>query len=83
MEKKVIDRRLKILQAEGIEFICNSEIGVDIKAETLEKKFDAIILATGATIKRELPVKGNHLKGVVQAMKFLPHNNKVIDNQYK
>jgi len=82
MEKKVIDRRLKILQAEGIEFICNSEIGVDIKAETLEKKFDAIILATGATIKRELPIPGSNLNGVVQAMEFLPHNNKAVDGQH-
>ena len=82
MEKKIIDRRLKILQAEGIKFLCDSEIGVDIKTETLEKKFDVIILATGATIKRELPIPGSNLNGVEQAMNFLPHNNKVVDGQY-
>ncbi|MEK9613057.1 MAG: glutamate synthase subunit beta [Flavobacteriaceae bacterium] len=83
MEKRVIDRRLEILEAEGIVFKCNVEIGKTISAETLEKDFDAVVLATGATIKRSLPIPGSDLKGVVQAMDFLPHNNKAVDGQHQ
>ena len=83
MEKNVIDRRIEVLVAEGIEFKCNVEIGKTITAEALEKEFDAVVLATGATIKRELPIPGSDLKGVVQAMDFLPHNNKAVDGQHE
>ena len=81
MEKNVIDRRLEILEAEGIIFKCNIEIGKDISAEALESDFDVVLLAAGATIKRNLPIPGSELKGVVQAMDFLPHNNKAVDSQ--
>ena len=81
MEKNIIDRRLEILEAEGIIFRCNVEIGKDISAETLESDFDVILIAAGATIKRNLPIPGSELKGVVQAMDFLPHNNKAVDGQ--
>ncbi|MDA8698880.1 glutamate synthase subunit beta [Flavobacteriaceae bacterium] len=81
MEKNVIDRRLEILEAEGIIFKCNIEIGKDISAEALESDFDVILLAAGATIKRNLPIPGSELIGVVQAMDFLPHNNKAVDGQ--
>ena len=83
MEKNVIDRRLEVLVAEGIEFKCSVEIGRTITTEALEKEFDAVVLATGATIKRELPIPGSDLKGVVQAMDFLPHNNKAVDGQHE
>ena len=81
MEKNVIDRRIEILEAEGIIFKCNVEIGKDITAEALEADFDVVLLAAGATIKRNLPIPGSELKGVVQAMDFLPHNNKAVDGQ--
>jgi glutamate synthase (NADPH/NADH) small chain len=81
MEKNVIDRRVEILKAEGIIFKCNIEIGKDISAEALEADFDVVLLAAGATIKRNLPSPGSALKGVVQAMDFLPHNNKAVDGQ--
>ncbi|MGA1546543.1 MAG: glutamate synthase subunit beta [Flavobacteriaceae bacterium] len=83
MEKSVIDRRLEILEAEGIIFKCNVEVGKTITAEALEKEYDAVILATGATIKREMPIPGSDLKGIVQAMDFLPHNNKAVDGQHE
>ena len=83
MEKKVIDRRLEILEAEGIEFKCNIEIGQDLQAADLEENFDAVLLATGATLKREMPIPGADLEGVVQAMDFLPHNNKAVDGQHE
>ena len=81
MEKNIIDRRVAILEAEGIIFKCSVEIGKDISAETLGSEFDVILLAAGATIKRNLPIPGSELNGVVQAMDFLPHNNKAVDGQ--
>jgi len=83
MEKNIIDRRLAIMEAEGIQFKCNVEVGKTITAEDLEAEFDVVLLATGATIKRELPIPGADLDGVVQAMDFLPHNNKAVDGQHK
>ena len=81
MEKNIIDRRIEILEAEGILFECNVEVGKTISAEDIESDFDAVVLCTGASIKRQLPIPGADLKGVVQAMDFLPHNNKAVDGQ--
>ena len=83
MEKNIIDRRLKVLEAEGIIFKCNTEVGKTISAHELESEFDAIVLCTGASVMRELPIPGSDLKGVVQAMDFLPHNNKAVDGQHE
>ena len=79
MEKKVIDRRLKVLEEEGIEFKCGVHVGKDIKADALKADYDAIVLCGGATVRRNLPVKGADLNGVVQAMDFLPQNNRRVD----
>jgi len=79
MEKHVIDRRLKILEEEGIEFQCGVHIGIDIKAEVLRKDYDAVVLCGGATVRRNLPIKGAELNGVVQAMDFLGQNNRRVD----
>ncbi len=81
MEKTVIDRRLEILMAEGVQFKCNQHIGVSVAIEELLSKHDAILLAIGAGIKRQLPIAGHQLEGVIQAMEFLPHNNQVVDQQ--
>lgn len=81
MEKNVIDRRLAVLEAEGIEFKTGVSVGEDISAEALEEAYDAVVLCTGATVKRQLPIPGAELEGVVQAMDFLPHNNKVVDGK--
>ncbi len=79
MEKHIIDRRLKVLKEEGIEFKCGIDIGVDIKADTLKGEFDALVLCGGATVRRDLPIKGADLNGVVQAMDFLAQNNRRVD----
>lgn len=79
MEKHIIDRRLEILKEEGIVFKTNTEIGVDISADKLKEDFDAIVLCGGATVRRNLPIPGSDLKGVVQAMDFLPQNNRRVD----
>ena len=78
MEKRVIDRRLKVLEEEGIEFKTNVNVGVNYEVEKL-KNFDAIVLCGGATRKRGLPIPGAENKGVVQAMDFLRRNNEVVD----
>lgn len=79
MEKHIIDRRLKVLEEEGIEFKCGINVGKDINADELKNDFDSIILCGGATIRRNLPIEGADLKGVVQAMDFLPQNNRRVD----
>ena len=83
MEKNIIDRRLKVMQAEGISFKINFEVGKIISAKDIENKYDAIVICTGASIKRELPIPGSDLKGVEQAMDFLPHNNRAVDGQHE
>ena len=79
LEKSIIDRRINLLIEEGIEFKTCIEVGKDIEVKALEKEFDIILLCGGATLKRELPIKGSNLKGVVQAMDFLKHQNEVVD----
>jgi len=83
MEKTVIDRRLKVLEEEGIEFKCGINVGKDVRADELKNDFDAIVLCGGATIRRNLPIEGADLKGVVQAMDFLPQNNRRVDGVKK
>jgi len=83
MEKNVIDRRLKVLKEEGIEFKCGVHVGVDVKADELKRDFDSVVLCGGATVRRNLPIEGADLKGVVQAMDFLPQNNRRVDGVKK
>ncbi len=78
LEKRIIDRRLGVLEEEGIEFKTNVNVGINYEVEKL-KEFDAIVLCGGATRKRELPIPGAENKGVVQAMDFLKRNNEVVD----
>ena len=79
MEKQVIDRRLKILEEEGIVFKTNAHVGVNIDANKIKEEFDAIVLCGGATVKRHIPIPGADLKGVHQAMDFLKMNNQYVD----
>jgi glutamate synthase (NADPH/NADH) small chain len=82
-KNEVVLRRLKILEAEGIKFICNTEVGKNYPAEKLLKDFDAVILATGATKPRDLPIEGRQLKGIHFAMDFLTANTKSILDGHK
>jgi glutamate synthase (NADPH/NADH) small chain len=75
-KNEVVLRRIKLLEAEGIQFVCNTEIGKNYPVEKLSKEFDAVILATGATQPRDLPIEGRQLKGVHFAMEFLTANTK-------
>ena len=82
-KNEVVLRRLKILEAEGIKFVCNTEVGKNLPAEKLLKDFDAVILATGATKPRDLPIAGRELKGIHFAMDFLTANTKSILDSHK
>ena len=82
MEKKIIDRRLEVLEAEGIIFKPNTEVGKNYSVEEL-KEFDAVVLCGGATRKRDLPIPGSDAEGVVQAMEFLKHNNEAVDGLHE
>ena len=76
MEKSVLDRRIAQMQAEGTRFRCDTEVGRDISWADLRQRFDAVVLATGATIRRDLEIDGRDLDGIHQAMDFLPHANR-------
>lgn len=77
LNKKVIDRRLEILTAEGLNIRTATHVGVDVKGEALLKEFDAVCLTIGAMKPRELTVEGSDLKGIHFAMDFLTQQNKV------
>jgi|TARA_Y100000746_G_scaffold65217_1_gene54072 glutamate synthase (NADPH/NADH) small chain len=77
LEKRHLDRRLAQMEVEGTEFRANTEIGVDISAEELKEGFDAVVLAGGATQWRDLPIPGRELKGIHQAMEYLPQSNRI------
>jgi glutamate synthase (NADPH/NADH) small chain len=82
LNKHTIDRRLKILMAEGIELRTETEVGKDISGEELLKKYDAICLAIGAMKPRDLKIEGRDLDGIHFAMDYLTQQNKVNDGAY-
>jgi glutamate synthase (NADPH/NADH) small chain len=80
LEKWVIDRRINLMEEEGIKFRCNTNVGTDLTLGDLLREFHAIVLAGGSTIPRDLNVPGRQLKGVYFAMQFLKQQNKRVDN---
>ena len=81
MEKAVLDQRLKQMRLEGTVFKNGVDIGTDITGEQLLERFDAIVLAIGSTVARDLPVPGRELAGIHQAMEFLPQANRAALGQ--
>jgi|SRR5690606_6295068 len=79
LDKWVIDRKIRIMEEEGVNFICNTEVGKDVTAKDLNA-FDAVVLAGGSTIPRDLPIPGRDAKGVHFAMDFLKQQNKRVGN---
>ena len=79
MEKRHIDRRLEQMAAEGTTFMTGVDVGVDITAAQLRERFDAVVLAGGATDSRDLPIPGRELAGIHQAMEYLPWANKATN----
>ena len=80
-KNKVVMRRIKLLEDEGIKFICNAQVGRDVSVQELRSLFDAIIVATGATKPRDLVLEGRELKGIHFAMDFLGANTRALLNQ--
>ncbi|RMB58779.1 glutamate synthase subunit beta [Tessaracoccus antarcticus] len=78
MEKSVLDRRLKQMGLEGTQFVTGVAIGEDITGTELLERYEAVVLAIGATVARDLPVPGRDLHGIHQAMEFLPQSNKAV-----
>ncbi|MBW4551255.1 MAG: glutamate synthase subunit beta [Aphanocapsa sp. GSE-SYN-MK-11-07L] len=81
-KEKVVLRRLNLLEAEGVKFECNTEVGKDLPVQTLLQDFDAVLLCTGATKPRDLPIEGRELKGIHFAMDFLTANTKAVLDQH-
>ena len=78
LEKWVIDRRLEIMAAEGVELMPNVHVGVDVDAVELRAQYDALVLCGGAEQPRDLPVPGRELEGVQYAMDFLEQQNRRV-----
>ena len=78
LEKSVIDRRIRVMEQEGIIFRTNAHVGVNISAKHLKDEFDAVVICGGASAPRDLPIPGRNLKGVHFAMDFLPQQNKRV-----
>jgi len=83
-KKLVVERRIDLMKNEGIIFKCNINVGTDVKSADLQKEFDAVVLATGSTKARSLPVPGADLKGVEFAMDYLhPTTKSYLDSQMR
>ncbi|MBN8576153.1 MAG: glutamate synthase subunit beta [Cytophagales bacterium] len=75
LDKQVVDRRVKLLAEEGVKFLTNANVGVNVAVEQVKEEFDAILLCGGSTVPRDLPIPGRELKGVHFAMDFLTQQN--------
>jgi glutamate synthase (NADPH) small chain len=78
LEKWIIDRRTDVLAAEGIEFRCNVEVGVDLSIEELDASYDAVVLAMGSRVERDVEIPGRELAGVHFAMEYLYQRNRAV-----
>ncbi|MDY3250315.1 MAG: glutamate synthase subunit beta, partial [Candidatus Choladocola sp.] len=84
IDKKIIDRRIELMKAEGIEFVTNANIGENVKADDLMKEFDAVVLACGASNPRDISVPGRDAKGIYFAVDFLKATTKsLLDSNFE
>ena len=84
LDKRLVERRVRLMEDEGIKFITGCEVGKDVTAEELRIDFHAIILCGGATKARDLPIQGRGLQGIHMAMEFLHANpNSLLDSELK
>jgi glutamate synthase (NADPH/NADH) small chain len=81
MEKIHVDRRVEQMQAEGVVFHYNADVGVNVPADNLVKSYDAIVLTGGSEKSRDLPIPGRELKGIHFAMEFLPQQNRRVSDE--
>lgn len=81
LEKSVLDRRIALMEEEGIVFINNAFVGRNVSAKAVLDEFDAVVLSGGATIPRDLPIPGREFKGVHFAIEFLEQNNRRVSGE--
>jgi len=79
MEKRHLDRRLDQMRAEGTRFVADCDVGVDLSVDQLRDDHDAVVLACGATVARDLPIPGREYAGIELAMDYLPLANRVVN----
>jgi glutamate synthase (NADPH/NADH) small chain len=82
MEKRHINRRIEQMRAEGTKFRTGVQIGTDLDGAKLAKRYDAVVIAAGATVSRDLPAPGRDLNGIHFAMEYLPLSNKVQEGDF-
>ncbi|MCW2967835.1 MAG: glutamate synthase subunit beta, partial [Solirubrobacteraceae bacterium] len=80
IEKRVVQRRVEQLVAEGVEIRCGVDVGVDLSVEELRSSFDAVVLCTGSRAPRDLPAEGRDLEGVHYAMEYLYERQRAVDS---
>ncbi|MDR1876953.1 MAG: glutamate synthase subunit beta [Flavobacteriaceae bacterium] len=78
LNKMIVQRRVDLMQAEGVNFVTQAEVGKNIKGKDLLKDYDAVCIAIGSQVPRNLPVEGRDLKGVHYAMEYLTMQNKIV-----
>ena len=84
LDKKVIDRRIKLMEEEGIQFVTNANVGVNVSADELMKEYDAVVLACGASNPRDINVPGRDAKGIYFAVDFLKATTKsLLDSNFE
>ncbi|MDE3133647.1 MAG: glutamate synthase subunit beta, partial [Acidobacteriota bacterium] len=81
LEKRIIDRRVAILEQEGIEFVYDTNVGTDVSARELKARFDALVVSVGSRVSRDLPVPGRDLDGIHFAMNYLYQRNRWVAAQ--
>jgi glutamate synthase (NADPH/NADH) small chain len=81
LEKRVVDRRLELMAKEGVEFRTGVHVGGDLPVSQLRRNFDALLLAGGSTVPRDLPVPGRELGGIHFAMQYLTQQNRVLQGE--
>ena len=78
LDKSIIDRRISLMEEEGIIFVCNANVGLNINMNDLLREYNAVVLAGGSTVPRDLTIPGRELNGVHYAMNFLKQQNKIV-----
>ncbi|MDR1304999.1 MAG: glutamate synthase subunit beta [Verrucomicrobiales bacterium] len=81
LEKALIDRRVRVMEAGGVKFRCGTEIGKDIAADYLAKTFDAVVIAIGTPAARDLNVPGRELRGIHLALEYLQGENRAVSGE--
>lgn len=78
LEKTIVERRIRVMESEGVKFRVNANVGINVPVGELQKEYDAILLTAGSTVPRDLPIPGREFRGVEFAMNFLEQNNRRV-----